>query len=132
MFSFYMLCDVGSCINGSGQTFLARAQCTSYTQIPPLVLDEFEVVGIPPSLKSQRWRLLHRCHDLPASVSHSVWNESSTARVYCGSAKLRGLQRCHSQICPWEKQRCAELKKELRFFTKFSVVARYVTFYPKK
>ena len=36
------------------------------------------------------------------------------------------------QICPLEKKRCAQLKKELRFVTIFSVVARIFTFYMKK
>ena len=35
-------------------------------------------------------------------------------------------------ICPWEKSRGAELKKELCFVTIFSVVARNFTFYMKK
>ena len=36
------------------------------------------------------------------------------------------------QICPWEKKRCAELKKELCFVTIFPVVVSNFTFYMKK
>ena len=66
MFSFQMLGEVDSWVNGSRQMFLARAP-----YIHPLSFNEFEITRIPPSLKSERWLLL-ACHDCSCSCYQPV------------------------------------------------------------
>lgn len=104
MFCSQMLCEVSCWVYGSGQKFRARARCTPHTQILPLIFNQFEIMGIPPSLRSHCWLWsLHACHD------DWLWNESPLLRRRRKHARAAeavsrsNLSLGNITLCPTEK-----------------------------